>query len=392
MPPLRSFPKTTTITTRRQLVMDTTRLADAKRLVIKVGSALVTNNGEGLDTSAINEWAKQIAELRAHGREVVLVSSGAIACGMQRLGWQKRPSAVHDLQACAAVGQMGLVQVYESAFSEHGLHTAQVLLTHEDLADRKRYLNARSTLTTLLGLGVVPIINENDTVITDEIKFGDNDTLGALVANLVDADCLIILTDQQGLFTADPRKDPSATLISEARAGDPALESMAGGAGTQYGKGGMITKVIAAKRAANSGAHTVIASGRERDVMPRLARGEPIGTLLVSEMQPLNARKQWLADHLQLNGKLVLDAGAVKALGEGKSLLPIGVVEVSGEFERGAAVACMSPEGLEVARGLVNYGSSDARRIARRASTEIESILGYLDEPEMIHRDNLVTC
>ncbi|WP_305075402.1 glutamate 5-kinase [Propionivibrio sp.] len=374
------------------MVTNTTRIAEAKRLVVKVGSALVTNNGEGLDTAAIREWARQIAELREQGREVVLVSSGAIACGMQRLGWEKRPSAVHDLQACAAVGQMGLVQVYESAFSAYGLHTAQVLLTHEDLADRKRYLNARSTLTTLLSLGVVPIINENDTVITDEIKFGDNDTLGALVANLVEADCLVILTDQQGLYTADPRKDPQATLISEARAGDPALEAMAGGAGTRIGTGGMITKVIAAKRAANSGAHTVIASGRERDVMPRLARGESIGTLLVSEMQMLNARKQWLADHLQLNGRLVLDEGAVKALDEGKSLLPIGVVEVQGEFERGAAVACVSADGREVARGLINYGSSDARRIARHASCDIEEILGYLDEPEMIHRDNMVVC
>jgi len=372
--------------------MATTRIAEAKRLVIKVGSALVTNNGEGLDLNAINEWARQIAQLRQSNREVVLVSSGAIACGMQRLGWHKRPSAVHELQACAAVGQMGLVQVYESAFASHGLHTAQVLLTHDDLADRKRYLNARSTLTTLLELGVVPIINENDTVITDEIKFGDNDTLGALVANLVDADCLIILTDQQGLYTADPRKDASATLISEARAGDPALETMAGGAGTQYGKGGMITKVIAAKRAASSGAHTVIASGHEVDVMPRLARGEPVGTLLVSQTQPLNARKQWLADHLQLNGKLILDAGAVRALGEGKSLLPIGVVEVQGEFERGAAVGCLSPEGVEVARGLINYGSSDSRRIARRASQDIEGILGYIDESEMIHRDNLILC
>ena len=370
--------------------MATTRIAEAKRLVIKVGSALVTNNGEGLDLNAINEWARQIARLRQMGREVVLVSSGAIACGMQRLGWSKRPSSVHQLQACAAVGQMGLVQVYESAFARLGLHTAQVLLTHEDLADRKRYLNARSTLTTLLGLGVVPIINENDTVITDEIKFGDNDTLGALVANLVDADCLVILTDQSGLYTADPRKDTSATLVSEGRAGDPALEEMAGGAGTQIGTGGMITKIIAAKRAASSGAHTIIASGREKDVMPRLASGESIGTLLVSQTQPLNARKQWLADHLQLNGKLVLDAGAIKALGEGKSLLPIGVIEVQGEFERGAAVACVSADGSEIARGLSNYGSSDARRIARHASSEIEAILGYVDEAEIIHRDNLI--
>ena len=372
--------------------MATTRIAEAKRLVIKVGSALVTNNGEGLDLTAINEWARQIAQLRRAGREVVLVSSGAIACGMQRLGWHKRPKSVHELQACAAVGQMGLVQVYESAFAAHGLHTAQVLLTHEDLADRTRYLNARSTLSTLLELGVVPIINENDTVITDEIKFGDNDTLGALVANLVDADCLVILTDQPGLFTADPRKDASATLIVEARAGDPALEAMAGGAGSQYGTGGMITKVIAAKRAASSGTHTVIASGRENDVMPRLARGEAVGTLLVSETQRRNARKQWLADHLQLNGKLILDAGAVKALNDGKSLLPIGVIEVRGEFERGAAVACLSQQGTEVARGLANYGSSDSRRIARRASQEIEVILGYIDEQEIIHRDNLVLC
>jgi glutamate 5-kinase len=372
--------------------MATTRIAEAQRFVIKVGSALVTNNGEGLHLAAIDEWARQIAALRQAGKEVVLVSSGAIACGMQRLGWKKRPSAVHDLQACAAVGQMGLVQVYESAFSARGLHTAQVLLTHDDLADRKRYLNARATLTTLLGLGVVPIINENDTVITDEIKFGDNDTLGALVANLIDADCLVILTDQPGLYTADPRRDPSATLISEARAGDPALEAMAGGAGTSIGKGGMITKVIAAKRAASSATHTVIASGREHDVMPRLAKGESIGTLLVSEMPRRNARKQWLADHLQLNGKLFLDAGAVQALNSGKSLLPIGVTEVQGEFERGAAVACISPQGVEVARGLVNYGSSDSRRIARRASQDIEQILGYVEEPELVHRDNMILC
>ena len=372
--------------------MTPTRLADSKRLVIKVGSALVTHNGEGVDLNAINEWARQIAQLRHAGREVVLVSSGAIAFGMQRLGWQTRPKAVHELQACAAVGQMGLVQVYESAFVRHGLATAQVLLTHEDLADRKRYLNARTTLSTLLTLGAVPIINENDTVVTDEIKFGDNDTLGALVANLIEADCLIILTDQKGLYTADPRKDPLATLVSEARAGDPALEAMAGGAGSRVGTGGMITKIIAAKRAASSGAHTVIASGHEKDVMTRLARGEAIGTLLISDTPTRSARKQWLADHLQLSGKLVLDAGAVKALGEGKSLLPVGVVEVVGEFERGAAVACFSPEGKEIAHGLTNYGSSDARRIARRSSADIEDLLGYIDEPEIIHRDNLTLC
>jgi glutamate 5-kinase len=365
-------------------------LANARRLVVKVGSALVTNNGTGLDLAAIDDWARQIAALRADGKEVVLVSSGAIACGMQRLGWARRPKSVHELQAAAAVGQMGLVQVYEGAFAKHGLHTAQILLTHDDLADRKRYLNARSTLVTLLELGVVPIINENDTVVTDEIKFGDNDTLGALVANLVEADALIILTDQQGLYTADPRRDPAATLIAEATAGDEALEAMAGGAGTGIGTGGMITKVIAARRAARSGAHTVIASGREADAIMRLVAGESLGTLLVSQTQPLAARKQWLADHLQLAGRLVLDAGAVDALKAGKSLLPVGVVAVEGDFERGAAVACIAPDGREVARGLCNYGSGDARRIARRATAEIEAVLGYVDEAEIIHRDNLI--
>ena len=370
--------------------MNQTRLATAKRLVVKVGSALVTNNGAGLDLAAIDDWARQISVLRSQGKEVVLVSSGAIACGMQRLGWVKRPKSVHELQAAAAVGQMGLVQVYEGAFARYGLHTAQILLTHDDLADRKRYLNARSTLTTLLGLGVVPIINENDTVVTDEIKFGDNDTLGALVANLIEADALIILTDQIGLFTADPRKAPSATLIREATAGDEALEAMAGGAGSSIGKGGMITKVIAAKRAAMSGAHTVIASGRESDPIVRLANGEVVGTLLVSQTQPLAARKQWLADHLQLAGRLILDAGAVNALKAGKSLLPIGVIAAEGDFERGAAVACIAPGGTEVARGLSNYGSGEARLIARKSTAEIESLLGYVDEPEIIHRDNLI--
>ena len=370
--------------------MPTTRLASAKRLVVKVGSALVTNNGAGLDLAAIDDWARQISVLRGQGKEVVLVSSGAIACGMQRLGWRKRPKSVHELQAAAAVGQMGLVQVYEGAFSRYGLHTAQILLTHDDLADRKRYLNARSTLTTLLELGVVPIINENDTVVTDEIKFGDNDTLGALVANLIEADALIILTDQTGLYTADPRKDPHATLISEAVAGDETLEAMAGGAGTRIGTGGMITKIIAAKRAARSGAHTAIASGREVDPIIRLANGEAVGTLLVSRTPPLAARKQWLADHLQLAGRLRLDDGAVAALQSGKSLLPIGVIASEGEFERGAAVACIAPNGREIARGLSNYGSGEARLIARKSTAEIESILGYVDEAEIIHRDNLI--
>ena len=371
--------------------MSRTQLINARRLVVKVGSALVTNNGNGLDLAAINDWARQIAELRKAGKEVILVSSGAIACGMQRLGWSKRPHSVHELQAAAAVGQMGLVQVYEGAFSQYGLHTAQILLTHDDLADRKRYLNARSTLTTLLGLGVVPIINENDTVVTDEIKFGDNDTLGALVANLVEADALIILTDQQGLYTADPRKDPAATLLSEVVAGDAKLESMAGGAGTRIGTGGMITKVIAAKRAAQSGAHTVIASGKAENALFRLHQGEALGTLLVSAAKPLAARKQWLADHLQLAGTLHLDQGASAALREGKSLLPIGVTDIEGEFERGAAVSCRTPDGEEIARGLINYSSSESRLIARKASSEIERILGYIDEPELIHRDNLVT-
>lgn len=370
--------------------MSQTRLTNAKRLVVKVGSALVTNNGTGLDLNAIGDWARQIATLRAQGREIILVSSGAVACGVQRLGWGRRPKTVHEKQAAAAVGQAGLVEAYEAAFGKHGVHTAQILLTHDDLADRKRYLNARSTLTTLLGLGIVPIINENDTVITDEIKFGDNDTLGALVANLTEADALIILTDQKGLYTADPRKDPNATLIQEAIAGDASLEAMAGGAGSQVGTGGMITKVIAAKRAARSGAHTAIASGHETDPIVRLAAGESVGTLLVSTTPPLAARKQWLADHLQLAGRLILDTGAVEALRAGKSLLPIGVIAAEGEFERGAAVACISPDNHEIARGLSNYGSGEARLIARKTTADIENILGYVDEPEIIHRDNLI--
>ena len=366
-------------------------MSESRRFVVKVGSTLVTNRGAGLDASAIARWAGQVASLRRRGKEIVLVSSGAIAEGMQRLGWTRRPSAMHELQAAAAVGQMGLAQAYESCFREHGLRTAQVLLTHSDLADRQRYLNARSTLLTLLGLGIVPVINENDTVVTDEIRFGDNDTLAALVTNLVEADCLIILTDQQGLYTEDPRINPAASLIEQALAGEPGLEAVAGGTGSAIAKGGMLTKVLAAKRAARSGAQTVIASGSEPDVLLRVAAGEAIGTLLSPQTTPLAARKQWLADHLQVAGKLSLDAGAARALRSGgKSLLPVGVKKVDGEFERGAVVACLSPEGAEIARGLVNYNAQESRRIAGRASSEIEAILGYVDEPELIHRDNLV--
>ncbi|WDZ96499.1 glutamate 5-kinase [Herbaspirillum sp. WKF16] len=366
-------------------------IQSAKRLIIKVGSSLVTNDGRGLDASAIARWAEQIAQLRALGKEVVLVSSGAVAEGMQRLGFDKRPTGIHHLQACAAVGQMGLAQIYETSFRKHDLHTAQVLLTHADLADRERYLNARSTLFALLQLGVVPVINENDTVVTDEIKFGDNDTLGALVTNLIEADALVILTDQPGLFTADPRKDPSATLISEARAGDPSLELIAGGTGTGIGRGGMLTKILAAKRAATSGAHTVIAWGREEQVLTRLAAGEAIGTQLNAETAQLTARKQWMADHLQTAGRVVLDAGAVQKLSsEGKSLLPIGVVEVAGEFGRGDVITCVDESGRAIARGMSNYASSDARRIIRHPSSEIHAILGFVEEPELVHRDNMV--
>jgi glutamate 5-kinase len=365
-------------------------ISQARRLVIKVGSALVTNHGHGLDAAAIAGWAGQVAQLRSQGLEVVLVSSGAIAEGMQRLGWNRRPQAMHELQAAAAVGQMGLAQVYESSFRQHGLRTAQVLLTHADMADRQRYLNARFTLRTLLDLGVVPIINENDTVVTDEIRLGDNDTLGALVTNLVEADVLIILTDQAGLFTADPRKAPGATLVKQAGAGDAALEAMAGGTGSAISKGGMLTKVLAARRAARSGAHTVIASGHEPRILLRLVAGESVGTLLTASTNPLAARKQWLADHLQVAGRLEIDAGAARALAEGgKSLLPIGVKSVQGEFGRGSVVACLF-DGKEIARGLVNYNAQETRRIAGEPSGQIAALLGYIDGPELIHRDNLV--
>lgn len=366
-------------------------ITHASRIVAKVGSSLVTNDGQGLDRQAVAHWALQIAALRKQGKEVVLVSSGAIAEGMSRLGWAKRPTSMHELQAAAAVGQMGLAQAYEAAFSGHNLRTAQILLTHEDLADRQRYLNARSTLFALLRLGVVPIVNENDTVATDEIAVGDNDTLGALVTNLIEADALIILTDQRGLYEADPRRDTKARFVSHAKAGDPKLEAMAGGTGSGIGKGGMLTKILAAKRAARSGAHTIIASGREQDVMIRLAAGECIGTELRADVPVLSARKQWMADHLRLRGKLILDQGAANALRlEGKSLLPIGVKHIEGEFEPGDVVACMDPQGKECARGLTNYSSSDARRLMGQPSSKMSEILGEVREEELIHRDNLI--
>ena len=366
---------------------------DAQRLVLKVGSSLVTNEGRGIDLDAVTQWAEQIAGLHASGRQLVLVSSGAIAEGMARLGWPRRPKIMSELQAAAAVGQMGLIQAYEAAFARHGVRTAQILLTHEDLADRRRYLNARSTLNTLLALGVVPIVNENDTVVTDEIRLGDNDTLGALVTNLIEADTLIILTDQSGLYSADPRKHPDARFIHQGQAGDPALEAMAGGSGSAIGTGGMLTKVLAARRAANSGGHTIIASGREPAVLQRLAAGEAIGTELRAVLPVRSARQRWLANHLRLRGRVTLDAGAVRALTQGhRSLLPIGVIAVEGDFERGDVVACVDEHGVECGRGLVNYSSTDTARILRQPSSRIAEILGHLSDPELIHRDNMIVA
>ena len=372
-------------------VSTSTVLRDARRIVVKVGSSLVTNEGRGLDEVAIGEWCRQMALLAKEGREVIMVSSGAIAEGMKRLGWATRPQEIHALQAAAAVGQMGLAQMYETKLRENGLGSAQVLLTHADLADRERYLNARSTLLTLLQHKVLPVINENDTVVNDEIKFGDNDTLGALVANLVEADALVILTDQKGLYTADPRKNPDAQFVHEARAGDLSLEAMAGGVGSSIGSGGMITKILAAKRAAGSGASTVIAWGREPDALIRLCKGESIGTLLVAQTQKQQARKQWMADHLQLRGAVTVDPGAAAKLqAEGKSLLAIGMTQVEGDFSRGDVIAIRDVNGLEIARGLANYASAEARLICRKPSTEFEALLGYIAESEFVHRDNLI--
>ena len=362
-----------------------------KRWVIKIGSSLVTDDGKGLDTQAIASWAEQIAQLRQQGKEILLVSSGAVAEGMARLGWSSRPAALHELQAAAAVGQMGLIQSYESCFSTHDIHSAQILLTHDDLSDRKRYLNARSTLNTLLALGTIPIINENDTVATDEIRFGDNDTLGALVANLVEADALIILTDQQGLYTEDPRNNPNAELISEGKASDTHLQAMAGGSGGHLGMGGMSTKITAAQRAARSGTATLIISGRNEQALTRIAAGEAMGTLLLADSEPMAARKQWLASQLKASGTLQLDDGAVNMLKtSGKSLLSVGVTSATGNFIRGEMVSCLAADGTEIARGLINYDALETAKIMGKPSSEIESILGYVDEIELIHRDNLV--
>lgn len=371
--------------------MEQSALKNARRVVVKVGSALLTNDGRGLDRQMIENLASQICSLVHDGKEVVFVSSGAIAEGVLRLGWSKRPERICELQAAAAVGQMGLVQAYEAAFSAHGVKTAQILLTHADLSNRERYLNAREALLELFRLGVVPIINENDTVVTDEIKVGDNDTLGALVTNLIEADVLVILTDQRGLYTADPRKDPTAKFVSEASAGDPALEKMAGGAASTLSKGGMITKILAAKRAARSGSSTVIAYGREENVLPRLAQGEAIGTQLTAVQAPWHARANWLADQLRAQGLVVLDAGAAQALSEKKtSLLPVGIKAVQGDFVRGDVVGCLAPDGTEIARGLVNYDSAQLRLIAGRHCDDFAAILGFSGPEEAVHRDNMV--
>lgn len=367
-----------------------TTVANSRRWVIKIGSSLITDEGRGLNTLAIQSWAEQIAELRASGKEILLVSSGAVAEGMARIGWKKRPNALHELQAAAALGQMGLIQHFESCFKQHDIHTAQVLLTHEDLSNRQRYLNARSTLKTLLKLGAISIINENDTVATDEIRFGDNDTLGALVSNLVEADTLVILTDQQGLFNQDPRFNHDAELISQSTASNNKLLAMAGDSGA-LGQGGMQTKITAAQRAARSGATTIIAAGTEKNILLKIARGETVGTLLTADNAPMTARKQWLANQLKITGKLFLDAGASKAVQQsGVSLLAVGVTKIEGNFQRGEVVSCINHEGREIARGLVNYGAKESQQIKGLSSDKFESVLAYIDEAELIHRDNLV--
>ncbi|TXR52208.1 glutamate 5-kinase [Reinekea thalattae] len=365
-------------------------ITHGQRWVVKIGSALLTNDGAGLDATRIASWVQQMAELKQAGIDIVLVSSGAVAAGMARLGWQERPESMELLQAAAAVGQTQLVQTYEALFEQYQLHTAQVLLTHDDLADRKRYLNARNTLRALQAMPIIPIVNENDTVVTDEIRFGDNDTLGALVANLVEADALILLTDQDGLYDADPRSNPNAQLIPQAQANDPAIVAVAGGGG-KLGRGGMATKVRAARLAARSGAMTVIAGGRIDDVLLRLRAGESLGTRLVPDMEPIAARKQWLAGHLQTKGDVIIDDGAAAALiKKGKSLLPVGVVSISGHFQRGECVSVKNTQGAVIARGLVNYDALEASKVCGQHSDQVQQSLGYIAELELIHRDNLV--
>ena len=361
-----------------------------QRWVIKIGSSLVTNDGQGLNQTAIHDWMQEFAELRKRGYELILVSSGAVAEGMSRLGWTQRPHALHELQAAAAVGQMGLVQAYEKNLQAYGLHSAQVLLTHEDLRNRKRYINARSTLQTLLELDVIPVVNENDTVATEEIKFGDNDNLAALVANLIGADVLIILTDQDGIYDKNPSANTDVTLISSCNANDKILDEAAGPSHHSIGSGGMVTKISAARRAERSGTKTIVTSGKKSHALLAIANNDYVGTTINPTIEPLTARKQWIANQLQIVGSVRLDAGATKVVQSGgASLLPVGVCAVNGEFNRGDLVACIDQNGNEIARGLVNYNSQETRLLLGKSSNEIEEILGYIDEPELIHRDNL---
>lgn len=367
-------------------------IKNSKRWVVKIGSALLTANGNGLDKEAIALWVKQIVHQLESGIEIIIVSSGAVAEGMSRLSWIERPNSVHGLQVAAAVGQTGLVQAYESQFQEFGRNTAQILLDHDDISNRERYLNVRNTLQELIKLGVVPVINENDTVATDQIRFGDNDTLAALVANIIDADLLVILTDQDGLFDADPRKNPNANLVTNGNSQDDSLLELAGSSST-LGRGGMITKLKAAKLAARSGANTVIAGGRVNQILSRLSEGEELGTMLISDKEPIAARKQWLVGRLKVCGSLTLDLGASKMLtNHGKSLLPVGVLSIKGRFHKGDLVTCVDEKGLEIARGLVNYNSEESTKILGKSSEMIADELGYCDAEELIHRDNLVLC
>ena len=367
------------------------QLVNTKRWVIKIGSALLTRPGDGLDLQRVSWLCGEIAQLRAQGKEVVLVTSGSVAAGMQELGWTKRPHALHLLQSAASVGQMGLIQAYASACEQHNIHTAQILLTHTDLADRNRYLNARSTLNSLLELNVLPVVNENDTIANEEIRFGDNDTLAAMTANLVEADVLVILTDQSGLFDADPRQNLNAKLITASAANNSDLDSMAGDSKGEFGRGGMATKLLAARRAARSGATTIIMSGKYEDNLQQLAKGETVGTLLWADNEPMTARQQWLVGHLKPKGSIYLDDGAAKVVQQqGKSILAVGVKKAEGEFTRGELVVCKNLTGQEIARGLVNYNVDEANKIMGKSSRDIEAILGYVDEAELIHRDNLV--